>query len=370
MDSNRGVKYIKIPHNIKSISNLKKNFLDSRIKNNRSINVSKMSKNDSNNNSYLSEKSKKIKLNKILSQRLYSSRNKIKIHIVHYRPNKIQSALFRKPKSTNTNFFSINMNNRTPKSLIYKRNCSAYYINMSSHIKNKYISDLLVSKDETTNNKKQKLSDIEKKIKKIEKKLNLKSIKNILKRNLSNNTSRKKIKKEKEKGKEKEKEKNMPDYLKEKFNIKGTNILSPFCLKSKYQFIIKKFKNFFNKTKLLKTDKTDLIDNRLNIVYAENENLYKAKLKKINMNLVMKGKKLKHKLFCSPSDKQIRGMAKEVTLMKKVINFAYPNTTLIKIKDNKEYFKKNKTFYKKFESLYSIKNFEDSKNDFYELKFK
>ena len=363
MHNNGGVKYINIPHNIKSISILKRNFLDSRIKNNRSINVSKMSKNDSINNSYLSEKSKKIKVNKILSQRMYSSRNRIKIH---YRQNKIQSALFRKPKSTNTNFCSINVNDRTPKSLIYKRNCSAYYINMNPHIKNKYISDLLVSNDETIKNKKQKLSDIEKKIKTIEKKLNLKSIKNIIKSNLSNNTSRKKIKKEKGK----EKEKNMPDYLKEKFNIKGTNILSPFCLKAKYQFIMKKFKNFLNTTELLKTDKKDLIDNRLNIVYAENENSYKAKLKKINRNLLKKGKKEKHKLFCSPSDKQIRDIAKEVTLMQKVINVAYPNTTLIKLKDNKEYFKKNKTFYKKFESLYSIKNFEDSKNDFYELKFK
>jgi hypothetical protein len=43
--------------------------------------------------------------------------------------------------------------------------------------------------------------------------------------------------------------------------------------------------------------------------------------------------------------------------MKKVINFAYPNTTMIKIKDNKEYFKKNKTFYKKNYYFRVIYNF-------------
>ena len=69
-----------------------------------------MPNNNSNNNSLLSEKGKKIKLNKILSQRMYSSRNKIKIH---YKSDKIQSALFKKPKSTNTNFNSINIS-KTP----------------------------------------------------------------------------------------------------------------------------------------------------------------------------------------------------------------------------------------------------------------
>ena len=361
MENNGVVKYKNIdnPYNIKSLSNFKKNIFESRIKNNRSINVSKMSNNNSYNNSYLSEKEKKIQLNKIISQRIYFSRNRIKIH---YRPNKIQSALFKKPKSTNTNFYSVNIKNKTPKNLLYQKNCSAYYINMNSSLKDKYISDLLLSKDENIKNKTQKLSDIEKKIGKIELKLNLKNIKNIIKANLLINNSRKKNKKEKER--------NLPDYLKDKYNIKGTNILSPFCLKAKYQFVMKKFRSFLDKTKLLKTDKTDLVDNKLNIVYAENEDIYKNKLKKINMNLIKKGKREKHKLLNSPSDKQLRDIAKEVTLMKKVINFAYPNTTMIKIKDNKEYFKKNKTFYKKFESLNNIKNFEDSKNDFYELRFK
>ena len=363
MDSNGVVKYKKIynPYNLKSLSNFKKNFFENRIKNERSING--MPNNNSNNNSLLSEKGKKIKLNKILSQRMYSSRNKIKIH---YKSDKIQSALFKKPKSTNTNFNSINIS-KTPKNLLYKRNCSAYYINMNSHIKDKYISDLLLSKEKKKKNKKKKLSDIEKKINKMELKVNLKNNKNnknIIKCNLFINTSRKKNKKGKEK------ERNVPDYLKEKYNIKGTNILSPFCLKAKYQFIMKKFRSFLDKTKLLKTDKKDLIDNKLNIVYAENEDIYRNKLKKINMNLIMKGKKEKYKLLSSPSDRQIREIAKEVTLMKKVINFAYPNTTLIKIKDNREYFKKNKTFYKKFEYLNNLKNFEDSKNDIYELRFK
>ena len=119
MENNGVVKYKNIdnPYNIKSLSNFKKNIFESRIKNNRSINVSKMSNNNSYNNSYLSEKEKKIQLNKIISQRIYFSRNRIKIH---YRPNKIQSALFKKPKSTNTNFYSVNIKNKTPKNLLYQ----------------------------------------------------------------------------------------------------------------------------------------------------------------------------------------------------------------------------------------------------------
>lgn len=362
MDESSSLHYINSPH-IKSISNLKL-ILDCRNKKPRAINTAKLTKKVNNINSFFSEKSKKIPMKDLFSQRINSTRNKIKIHV---RVNKkIQSALFKNPKFSQLNISSFNIKNKTPSSLINHRNYSAYYINFNSYNKNNYISDLLISNDDNNKDKSQKLSDIEKKLSKIESELNLEKIKkcNSLKNNgfLTPRLRTKKIKKENEK--------NMLELLKEKFYIKGTNVLSPLCLKAKSGFIMKIFENFLDQSKTLKTDKTHLIDNKLNIIYAENENIYKDKIKKINLSFLMKGKKEKHKFYSPPSDRQLRDISKEVTLMKNIFDFAYPNTIMDSLRDNKKYLKKNKTYYKKFESMYNKSNFDICKNNFYELKFK
>ena len=54
-----------------------------------------------------------------------------------------------------------------------------------------------------------------------------------------------------------------------------------FCMKSRDKFIMKKLYKLYDKNNSLKMDKKFLIDNRLNIMYAENEEIYKDKLKKI-----------------------------------------------------------------------------------------
>ena len=58
--------------------------------------------------------------------------------------------------------------------------------------------------------------------------------------------------------------------------------------------------------------------------------------------------------------------------MKDIINVAYSNINLLRLKDTKLYLKKYKTFYKKFETLNDRKNEEidEVKNDFFEIKIK
>ena len=358
------------------------NLLESQKKNRRKINTAKLIKKSSKYKDFFYER-KKLLMNKTQSERFFSSR-KEKYSISNQKLN-IKSAIYKIPinsqrsiyssimskttkshKITNTNSYSFFLQkyykNRS------KRNYSAYYINSNLSLKKSYISDLLVPNEENIQNKTQKISDIEKKISLLEKKLNLKSAKN----NKSNsffNSSKKEITKREKEEEKNEKEKNLPDYLREEFKIKGTNILSPFCMKSRDKFIMEKFWKFLNKNNTLKTDKKSLVDNKLNIVYAENEEMYQKKLRKINNELVMQGKRERYKYYLSPSERQLRDMEKKVTFMKDIVEVAFPNTAMIKIRDNRQYFKKNKTNYKKFESMYD-KGIEDYKNNFYEIKFK
>ena len=340
----------------------------------RSINTAKLFKKGSKFKDFFYER-RKLLMNKTQSERFLSSRNKY--FTINNQKLNIKSAIYKIPTDSKRNLFSSLMNKTTKshkktntnsnffflnKNKKNKRTYSAYYINSNLSFRQNYISDLIPSKESI--NKTQKISDIEKRISFLEKKLNIKSGK---KNNLLNiSSSKEKTKKEEEKNSQ---EKNLPDYLKEEFNIKGTNILSPFCMKSRDKFIMEKFRKFLNKTNTLKTDKKYIVDNKLNIVYAENEDMYQRILKKINTKLKLKGKRERYKYFLSPSEKQLRDMEKKVTFMKDIVECAYPNTAMIKIRDNREYYKKNKTNFKKFEAMDNKKD-NDIKNDFYEIRFK
>ena len=73
---------------------------------------------------------------------------------------------------------------------------------------------------------------------------------------------------------------NLPIFLREKYNIKGTNIMSPFCIKARDESLYKRiFYTYFKKPIIVKRKG---IDNKLNIIYAENEDNFKKKIKKIN----------------------------------------------------------------------------------------
>ena len=290
----------------------------------------------------------------------------------------------KKDKMSNTgiSFYRNNRKNLT-------RNYSAYYIKSDLQLDKKYVSDILMNNNNIKNNR-SKISDIEQKINELGKALNFYPFKNnnslylnhsfscipykrIINNNFYSNNKEEEIK---------NKNGHYPDYLKNEFNIKGTKILSPFCLKSRDSYILKKLTYYFNDKNNLKSDKK-CINNKLNIIYAENEEAYNMKLSLLNKKLNNKGKMDKYQIGFSPTEKLLRDMEKKVTFMKNIVEYAYPNTTLIKMRipENKKYYMKYR-YKKNFKNnelnneklneiqsqIYKFKN-KNIKTNYYRKKF-
>ena len=260
--------------------------------------------------------------------------------------------------SISSYFDKNNNNNETT----LRRNYSSYSVKSDFYSGKKYITDLIQSKENTndTNNKTQKMSDIEQKIKDLEKNLNILNITTKNKSFCILKTIRKKIKKSKEEQKD-----SIPNFFKDNFKIKGTNIISPFCKKSRDNFMLKKINMFLNEddNDSFEIKKKYIIDNKLNIIYAENKKAYQTKLRMINKRLAAQGKKVKYKSFYSPSEKQLKDMEKKITFIKDIFEFAFPKATMIKF-NQKAGGLKNKKFEKNkkiFENM--NKTHQDNKNN-------
>ena len=262
-----------------------------------------------------------------------------------------------------------------------KRSCSAYYIKSDLPLKKQYITDLLFNDDKKGDHS-SKISEIEQKISKLEKTLNIFSTKNSnssrlckcfsslpngrhieQKSNIISHYTRH-CNSHRNKEENKNREIILPDYLQESFYINKTNILSPFCAKARDNYLLLKFFKYFNEKNNLKSDKK-YINNKLNIIYAENEEIYNKKLIQLNKILKKKGKKDKYHIGLSPCEEQLRNMEKKVSFMKNIIEYAYPNTVMIKLRipESKKYFmkynyksnfKKNDDFSQKFFHIYKL----------------
>ena len=175
------------------------------------------------------------------------------------------------------------------------------------------------------------------------------------------------------KGKEMKK-KLIPDYLKDEYKIKGTNVLSPFCKKWREKYMMDKFSKFLNKEDTMENNKKSIIDNKLNIIYAENQKMYQKKLKLINRRLVAQGKKERYKFFFSPSEKQLKDIERKVGFIKNVFYFAIPDSSVVKFSKKSKDPKKNKSkdFLKKSEKFEHINRTYDEhkKRNILELHFK
>ena len=279
----------------------------------------------------------------------------------------------KKDKMSNTGI-SFYRNNSKNTERIY----SSYYIKSDLLLDKQYLSDFLI-KDNEIKDENSKISEIEQKINKLGKSLNLYLPKNHelypLGRPFSSFPKSQNIKKKinfklcnhiivNEEEKNKNTIKNsleLPDYLKEEFKIKGTSVLSPFCTKARDNFKLKKFIRDFNNKNNLKSDKK-YINNKLNIIYAENEEVYNKKLSILNKKLIKKGKIDKCHIRFSPSEKLLREMEKKVTFMKNIVEYAYPNTTLMRLR-----IPESKKYFKKYKYKYDFKNFESNKEKLNEV---
>ena len=127
--------------------------------------------------------------------------------------------------------------------------------------------------------------------------------------------------------------------------IPFTKIKSPFSNQSREMFLFKKIFYFFSKNKKKYTRDNKLINNKLNLEYAENEEQFENRLIKHNFNLLKKGEKIKY--FSGPTFSEIKlnELQKKVKFIKSVTDYSYPDMVLFKVQQSEKMLKiKNKNY--------------------------
>ncbi len=121
--------------------------------------------------------------------------------------------------------------------------------------------------------------------------------------------------------------------------IPFTKIKSPFSNEGREINLYKKIFYFFREKKKKYARDIKIIQNKLNIDYAESEEAYEQKLNKHNLELVKKGEKIKH--FSGPtfSEVQLKELQKKVKFMKSVVDYSYPDMVLFKVKQTEKLIK-------------------------------
>ena len=122
--------------------------------------------------------------------------------------------------------------------------------------------------------------------------------------------------------------------------IPNTKIKSPFSNEGREINLYKKIFYFFREKKKKYVRDIKIIQNKLNIDYAESEEAYEQKLNKHNLELVEKIKHLSGPTF---SEVQLKELQKKVKFMKSVVDYSYPDMVLFKVKQSEKLLKiKNK----------------------------
>ena len=107
-----------------------------------------------------------------------------------------------------------------------------------------------------------------------------------------------------------------------------------------------------------KLERDRLIDNRLNLFYAENEMQFEENFKKINIALLQQGKKVRHpNVKVTSLDGKIDDIKDKITFMKGVSNYSYPSIIIKKIEEaSKIYSEERKMKQKAFVAPYEKVN--------------
>ena len=121
--------------------------------------------------------------------------------------------------------------------------------------------------------------------------------------------------------------------------IPNTKIKSPFSNEGREINLYKRIFYFFAEKKKKYARDIKIIQNKLNIDYAESEEAYEQKLNKHNLELIKKGEKIKH--FSGPtfSEVQLKDLQKKVKFMKSVVDYSYPDMVLFKVKQTEKLLK-------------------------------
>ena len=131
---------------------------------------------------------------------------------------------------------------------------------------------------------------------------------------------------------------NLPMFLREKFNIKGTTVISPFCMEARDDFLFKRIFHDDKKKYLFKSN--EIIDNKLNIIYAENQAQYYQNLVKFNNMLKQNGKKILHEVGPTVTDIKLSKIKNKMSFMKKIVDYAYPNMVLARVRESEKVIRK------------------------------
>ena len=244
--------------------------------------------------------------------------------------------------NTCSKFLSLNSNEETKNTNNFKIEPKITRYNnyfLTSHLlKNKYISDITTDKKNQQNMEKN-----DDKIDDMIKDLNIyQTLKSELNNNLSTLSNHKKIYEPSIKNKFSN------SFIKNTTNKHGirlfhknmsTKILSHQKKISKDLYLYKKIFYYSDKKKIKSVNK---LDNKLNIIYSEDENQYRQKIKKLNSIYKALGKKKVYNIELNQSENKVKSLQKKVDFMKKIVDYAYPDMVLAKIKEHdKAIFEKN-----------------------------
>lgn len=287
-------------------------------------------------------------LKKQLLNQTNISRN-IKKILSHFKFKSIpKSDIFQKFSKSFYNFYSPNKSstlnnsrgtfNRVANSDISNNNInssksiySAYYINSAFNTKQNFISDILTHQRDDENNKTERVSDIQKKIKRLEKTLNLSEYTT---RTSTFYKLKKKVKTAKENDKKYKKNNSASFSLTKRFEFKENEKNSfLFFKKIRDKFMLEKLDRYLKSDDSYESEnnKKCIIDNKLNIIYSENKNMFRRKIQAINKRLIKKGQIQKLKPFHSPSELQLNNMEKKINFIKDIFEFAFPNSEIAKL---------------------------------------
>ena len=154
---------------------------------------------------------------------------------------------------------------------------------------------------------------------------------------------------------------NLPIFLRDKYNIKGTDVLSPFCIEARDEFLFKKI--FYEGEKKKLSRRTNVIDNKLNIFYAENLKQYDKNLIKFNEKLRSKGKRIIHEVGPTPTENKLNTIKKKMKFMKKIVDYAYPNMVLARVRETEKIYKKKNLSDINLPPFKKVENIEKKRNN-------
>lgn len=105
------------------------------------------------------------------------------------------------------------------------------------------------------------------------------------------------------------------------------------------KIFLKVFKNRNNK---------EIIDNKLNLFYAENEEQFEKNLKKMNNELYLKGEAIKHNnIKCTYIEDKIKEIKDKITFMKGVSYYSFPSIILKRIEEANKLYKEERNLKRK-----------------------